>query len=101
MCLKVALGSSQEWCCPVLFGITELALVFSERERLEWRSRHVRELGSERNMMRQKCDGPKLGQSSGSQWDIFVPQGTFRNIWRHFGRQSLWVETGMLLNPLQ
>lgn len=79
MCLTVVLGSSQERCCPALFGITELALVFMERERLGWRSswggEHERELGSERNMMRHKCDGPKLGHSSGSQRDIFVPRG--------------------------
>lgn len=32
-------------------------------------------MGSERNMMRHKCDGPQLGHSSGSQRDIFVPRG--------------------------
>lgn len=70
MCFKVDRGCARERHCPVQFGITELALVSSERKRLEWgggrAGEHVRELGNERKMTRQKRDGPKLGHSSGS-----------------------------------
>lgn len=79
MCLKVALDSSQERCCPVLFGITELALVFLERrgcgmeEQQGWGA--YEGAGSERNMMRQSVMVPSLAIAVVLNGTFLYPRG--------------------------